>query len=288
MAQNKKKRIKVYATNALGVLCILLVPIVGPWPLPGGTPLLLGGLSLLAINNVWAKRLKKFVEKNISNLTDLIFLENKKCQWAWDIFIYLSLAGSAYLFIKFDFNFIVRIILTTILGFIVIAWFRNHHRWQRLLKYLKLIPAENKVKKQPSTLKAITLHQPWASLVAVGAKTVETRFWRPPEKLLGQRIAIHASKQKVALKSGAFSRAVDSKLGKDWRSKETFGAVVATAKLQRVKKISNKKDIPSEKKTLFGDYALGRWMWELADIEKVEPPVPARGQRGFWNLKEKI
>ncbi len=288
MAQSKKKRIKVYATNTLGVLCLLLALLGFLVPVLSGTLLLLAGLSLLSINNVWAKRLKEFAEKNTSNLMDLIFLENKKCQWAWDIFVYLSLAGGAYLFIKFDFNFIVRIILTTILGFIVVVWFRNYHRWQRLLKYLKLIPAENKVKRQPSTLKAITLHQPWASLIAIGAKTVETRSWRPPEELLGQRIAIHASKQKIALKAGALSQEVDSKLGKDWRSKGIFGAVVATAKLQRVKKINNKKDIPSKKKALFGDYALGRWMWELTDIEKVEPPVPARGQRGFWNLKEKI
>ena len=44
-------------------------------------------------------------------------------------------------------------------------------------------------------MKAISLHQPWASLITVGAKTIETRSWAPPKALIGQRIAIHATKR---------------------------------------------------------------------------------------------
>ncbi len=42
-------------------------------------------------------------------------------------------------------------------------------------------------------MKAITLWQPWASLVAAGVKTIETRSWRAPANLIGERIAIHAA-----------------------------------------------------------------------------------------------
>ena len=42
------------------------------------------------------------------------------------------------------------------------------------------------------TTYAITLHQPWASLIALGLKTVETRSWPAPARLVAQRIAIHA------------------------------------------------------------------------------------------------
>ena len=287
MTEEVRKKVRIYATNVLGVLCILLAPIVSPFPGPGGTPLLLGGLSLLAINNVWAKRLKKFAEENISNLTELIFLENKKCRWAWDIFVYLSLSAGIYLLVKSDFHYVIQTLITTILGFIVVAWFRNHHRWQRLLKYFNLIPTGDKTKEQPATMKAITLHQPWAALVACGAKNTETRSWHPPKNLLGQRLAIHAGKKSVKIPAGAFAQAVDSCLGKGWRSKEAFGAVIATAKLKKVKKITGKEDI-SKKEILFGDYAPGRWMWQLADIKKVEPPVITRGYQKIWNLKEKI
>jgi hypothetical protein len=43
-------------------------------------------------------------------------------------------------------------------------------------------------------MKAITLKQPWASLVASGLKQVENRTWAVPKSIRGERIAIHAGK----------------------------------------------------------------------------------------------
>ena len=40
-------------------------------------------------------------------------------------------------------------------------------------------------------MKALTLTQPWASLVAIGAKRIETRSWSTPYRGL---LAIHAAK----------------------------------------------------------------------------------------------
>jgi hypothetical protein len=44
-------------------------------------------------------------------------------------------------------------------------------------------------------MKAISLWQPWASLIACGAKPYETRHWAPPKELIGQPVAIHAAKK---------------------------------------------------------------------------------------------
>ena len=44
-------------------------------------------------------------------------------------------------------------------------------------------------------MKAISLWQPWATLIAVGAKPFETRHWAPPRDLIGTTIAIHAAKK---------------------------------------------------------------------------------------------
>jgi hypothetical protein len=41
-------------------------------------------------------------------------------------------------------------------------------------------------------MRALTVKQPWASLIASGEKRIENRSWRPPAELIGQRIAIHA------------------------------------------------------------------------------------------------
>jgi hypothetical protein len=44
---------------------------------------------------------------------------------------------------------------------------------------------------------ALTLWQPWASLIAEGVKTIETRSWPAPAELIGQHIAIHAGQKFV-------------------------------------------------------------------------------------------
>ncbi len=44
-------------------------------------------------------------------------------------------------------------------------------------------------------MKAISLWQPWASLIACGAKPFETRSYAPPRALIGETIAIHAAKK---------------------------------------------------------------------------------------------
>jgi hypothetical protein len=44
-------------------------------------------------------------------------------------------------------------------------------------------------------LPVLSLWQPWATLIIVGVKTIETRSWRAPKSIIGQRIAIHATKK---------------------------------------------------------------------------------------------
>ena len=44
-------------------------------------------------------------------------------------------------------------------------------------------------------LRAITLHQPLASLVALKVKTIETRSWAAPKSAIGCHILIHAAQQ---------------------------------------------------------------------------------------------
>lgn len=103
-------------------------------------------------------------------------------------------------------------------------------------------------------MKAISLWQPYASLIAAGIKQFETRSWAPPKAMIGQTIAIHAAK-KVDPNARAFveelifgQRAVSDdicdRLCKTWENTpaEMFaifgdavmpvGGVVCTAKLE--------------------------------------------------------
>lgn len=43
-------------------------------------------------------------------------------------------------------------------------------------------------------MNAITLHSPWAELIAYGGKQIETRSWPAPASAIGQPIAIHSGK----------------------------------------------------------------------------------------------
>lgn len=138
-------------------------------------------------------------------------------------------------------------------------------------------------------MKAITLHEPWASLIRDGRKTVETRDWPAPFFLVGERIAIHAGKK------------VDREFLLSVSPMPVHpGRVVATATLRgqmQVEVINEHgcgghlvKSIVGRATTRtyirpdrFGDFSVGRWLWILTDIQPLDPPILATGHQGFWN-----
>ena len=160
-------------------------------------------------------------------------------------------------------------------------------------------------------MKAKTLWQPWATLIAEGFKTIETRSQPPPHFLMGHRIAIHAGKRPVRIREWSYAMryamyhdSEDSRLPSDW----PYGVVVATARLACAHKVEwTSGDMvqlrPGAQPCLtdcahylragynetidpFGDFSPGRWLWFLRDVEKVVPPAPAKGSQGWWEWKE--
>jgi hypothetical protein len=125
-----------------------------------------------------------------------------------------------------------------------------------------------------SVLPAITLWQPWASLIAIGAKRYETRSRPAPSRLIGRRIAIHAARRRVRPKDfdadtlQAINLAINDQC---WMKKLPLGAVVCTAVLIEVLPVE--RVLPD----LFGDCDPGRWAWRLEEVTLLQPPVPARG-----------
>ena len=145
-------------------------------------------------------------------------------------------------------------------------------------------------------MKAITLHQPWASLIASGAKRIETRSWKPPVSLIGTEIAIHAGKRKFGgslVNDLEFMRAVDKALGWSWPQMMPYGAVVATAVIDEVRLINDPDIVPSfltnrripQTEVMFGDFRRGRYMWLLSNLKPIDPPIAASGRQGFWEWR---
>lgn len=134
-------------------------------------------------------------------------------------------------------------------------------------------------------MKALTIWQPWAQLIANGAKSYETRSWPAPRTLIGQRIAIHAAKRwdrelHATCLEDPFRSAL---LGFSSPSDLPRGAVLATARLLECS--PTEAISPSRAERLFGDWTPGRFAWLLVDVEVLKKPVPARGAQGLWDYQ---
>jgi hypothetical protein len=133
-------------------------------------------------------------------------------------------------------------------------------------------------------VKALTLWQPWASLIALGEKQIETRPWSTRYR---GPLAIHAAKrwtkdQQTLTGYGPFSRA----LRRHALVHLPLGVVVATCTLVDCLPITPTfVRTLSDRERTFGDFSLGRWAWILDDVEYLQPPLPARGQQGLWEWR---
>ncbi len=149
-------------------------------------------------------------------------------------------------------------------------------------------------------MKALTLYEPWASLVAKGEKKIETRSWAT--KYRGP-IAIHAAAQmpayvkKLCPKFANLLGIYDYECSwlHDLACKSgPYGKVVATATLVNCLEVVGKAIFPADGTVIlkdnttvsgnelaFGDYTIGRYAWILKDIKPLADPIRLKGCRGF-------
>lgn len=125
-------------------------------------------------------------------------------------------------------------------------------------------------------MKALSLTQPWASLVATGQKRVETRSWTTDYR---GPIAIHAAKgYPVYARQFASQEFTWGRLPQ----RIPLGAIIATARLVEIKPTIYVKRLLSAQELRYGDYRPGRWAWFLEDIEALPEPIPVKGALGLW------
>ncbi|WP_346235706.1 ASCH domain-containing protein [Lysinibacillus telephonicus] len=138
-------------------------------------------------------------------------------------------------------------------------------------------------------MKAITIKQPWATLIALGEKKFETRSWQT--KYRGP-IAIHAGKSvdKEACED-SWIKGVLAEHGITFWKQLPIGVVLATAEIvecHRVGATLGYASVFDSGKSInglevaFGDYTKGRYAWELANVEVLKTPIPAKGQLSLW------
>jgi len=151
-------------------------------------------------------------------------------------------------------------------------------------------------------MKALTIWQPWASLIILGHKPYEFRGWPVHKSLRGQRIAIHAGARPV--KQSEIAGLIECLRGPEaWLTGLTADALPALEALA---------DDPAQlsHSAVLGTAVLGKpirateiihqfggpvndsdrsdqanFAWPMLEISAFQPPIPARGAQGFWNWK---
>lgn len=134
-------------------------------------------------------------------------------------------------------------------------------------------------------LYALSIKQPWAWLICKGCKDIENRDWKLPQKMIEERIYVHASKTKTGQQA---SDAVDfiaekgllnqlhEALLNHFLNDPVFGAIIG--------EVTIKYCVESSKSPWF----VGRYGFVLANPVLYDTPIPCRGQLGFFkpNFKE--
>lgn len=153
-------------------------------------------------------------------------------------------------------------------------------------------------------MKALTVWQPWASLIIIGAKPYEFRGWPAPKWLVEEQMVIHAAAKKVDwMEVYQLVRLLEA--GGRYAAQTCLHPVTALPFLEaclqdpallplasglgtvRVGPARNGLDIAAE----FGVPRANdsdrdqhaNWGWPMLDIERWAEPFPMRGAQGLWN-----
>lgn len=163
-------------------------------------------------------------------------------------------------------------------------------------------------------MKAISLWQPWATLMALGEKWIETRHW--PTKYRGD-LLIHAAKrhsqEQIDYCLSEPCRSILAKHGikPEMRDVASFhadqlplGCIVAARYLVDCRPVRDRvcswravwnetREIywalpPAEPELSFGNYEVGRFGWRMVEGFRFEMPIPYRGAQGFFDVPDEL
>jgi activating signal cointegrator 1 len=139
-------------------------------------------------------------------------------------------------------------------------------------------------------MRALSLWEPWATFIAKGWKTIETRSWSTPYR---GPIAIHAAKTKKCL-DGDEVLGILEDAGLKPQDLDGYrfplGCIVATAVLERCVSSEDLVDgnQVNDRNRVMGDFSPGRFGWLLAEVKPLLIPVPLVGQQGCWELGPEV
>lgn len=127
------------------------------------------------------------------------------------------------------------------------------------------------------TMKALVVRQPYASLIAGGWKTIETRTWKTDYR---GPLAICAGKKLMIPSHPVW----DIEFVRDWRDQNLMpmGCIVAVAMLVNIRSM---RDTKVEERRACCPWIEGTYSWVLRDVIATEL-IPVRGRLGLFEIPE--
>jgi len=136
-------------------------------------------------------------------------------------------------------------------------------------------------------MKALTISQPYANLIACGKKPIENRRW--PTNYRGP-LAIHAGKGTHYLSRSELAAFPTGMVIAKCR-------LIACFDMKQAVVLAHREALPQELvnsgwnlnhmwSVLNHEHTEGPWCWLLSDVVQLAEPVPARGQQGLWEWHE--
>jgi hypothetical protein len=140
------------------------------------------------------------------------------------------------------------------------------------------------------TYKAISVWQPYATLLASGAKKFETRTWAPGSLRMGEPVLIHASKrwtvdeQDQCWHSDFYMQLLKAQIRGLWDfGNPPLGCIVAVATFNSAWRSEELLPKISAQERHFGAYGPGYWGWHFPEVKPIQP-IPWRGRQGLFSV----
>ena len=129
-------------------------------------------------------------------------------------------------------------------------------------------------------MKALSLTEPYATLIKDGKKKIETRSWKTNYR---GKLYIHSSSTKIPKE---YKNNVELMSLVDI-NKLNYGNIICSCELVDCVEMTDKfieKIKQNKNEYISGVYAKGRYAWILKDIKILDKPIKAKGHLGIWNF----
>lgn len=126
-------------------------------------------------------------------------------------------------------------------------------------------------------MKALTIKEPWATLIINGYKKYEFRGWKTYYR---GKILIHAG---LNIEKDILQRF------EEYNLEYSKGLIIGEAELVDCILVDEKldKELRKINQNVYGNNHINMYAWKLENIKKYKKPIKVKGKLGLWNYEEK-